>query len=100
MLKIFSKIDVQEEKTHPCPPLKREGVNVSCAEHTVRDLLSNRLTILTTLKHKLDCFAYARNDDLCAEHTEKHLFTYLPIHLFTLIILEIDFEELIKIKDK
>ena len=49
VLKIFSKIDVQEDKTHPCPPLKREGVNVSCAERTV-----------------------------------KNLFTYLPIHLFTL----------------
>ena len=58
-------------------------MNVLCAEHTVKDLSSNRLTILTTLKHKLDCFAYARNDDLCAEHTEKHLFSYLPIHLFT-----------------
>ena len=49
MLKYFSKTEVQEDnKTHPCPPLKREGVNV-----------------------------------LCAEHTEKNLFTYLPIHLFT-----------------
>ena len=58
--------------------------NFSCAEHIEKDLSSNRLTILTTLKHKLDCFAYARNDDLCAEHTEKHLFSYSPIHLFTL----------------
>ena len=48
VLKIFSKTEIQEDKTHPTPPLEREGVNVSCAEHT-----------------------------------EKHLFTYLPIHLFT-----------------
>ena len=60
VLKIFSKTEVQEDKTHPCHlsqtilnrlfgrVLKREGVKVSCAERT-----------------------------------EKHLFSYSPIHLFT-----------------
>ena len=106
-------------KTHPYPPLEKEGVKVSCvkhtvknfspftshfsqlctphpnplphgereqlscAEHTAKGLSSNRLSVLTTLKHKLDCFAFARNDDLCAEHTVKNLFSYSPIHLFT-----------------
>ena len=48
VLKIFSKTEIQEDKTYPYPPLKRVGVNV-----------------------------------LCAKHTEKNLFSYLPIHLFT-----------------
>ena len=48
VLKYFSKTEVQEDKTHSTPPLKREGVSV-----------------------------------LCAEHTDKNLFSYLPIHLFT-----------------
>ena len=137
VLKYFSKTEVQEDKTHPCPPLEREGAlgalnnaehyplplrereellseqselsnsgegckdlpspvvfatqspkcrktrhfdkmlkqvqhdNFSYAKHTEKNLSSNRLTILTTLKHKLDCFAYARNDDLCVKHTVK-----------------------------
>ena len=86
VLKHFSKTEVQEDKTHPTylsqtilnrlfgRVLEREGVNVSCAEHIVKNLSSNRLTILTTLKHKLDCFAYARNDDLCAEHTVTNFY--------------------------
>ena len=62
MLKIFSKTEVQEDKTHPTHlsqtilnrlfgrVLKKEGVKVSCAEHTEKDLSSNRPIVLTTFK--------------------------------------------------
>ena len=52
-------------------PLPREGNKVSCAKHTVKNLFSYSPIHLFTLKHKLDCFAYARNDDLCVKHTVK-----------------------------
>ena len=83
MLNLFSKTEVQEDKNHPTylsqtilnrlfgRVLEKEGVNVSCAEHTVKDLSSNRLTILTALKHKLDCFAYAHNDKTHPCHLRK-----------------------------
>lgn len=62
VLKHFSKTEVQEDKNHPTylsqtilnrlfgRVLEKEGVNVSCAEHTVKDLSSNRLSVLTTSK--------------------------------------------------
>ena len=62
VLKYFSKTEVQEGKTHPTHlsqtilnrlfgrVLKKEGVKVSCAEHTVKDLSLNRPIVLTTSK--------------------------------------------------
>ena len=102
VLKHFSKTEVQEDKTHPNHlsqtilnrlfgrVLEREGVSISCAEHTEKNLFTYLHIHLLTLKNKLDCFAYAHNDEThpypplkregvkvsCAEHTEKNLFTY------------------------
>ena len=76
VLKLFSKTEVQEDKTHPCHlsqtilnrlfgrVLERKGVNILCAKHTEKNLSSNRPIVLTTLKNKLNCFAFARNDGL------------------------------------
>ena len=47
VLKLFSKTEVQEDKTHPTPPLEREGVNVSCAEHTVKHLFTFKKVAFT-----------------------------------------------------
>ena len=62
VLKYFSKTEVQEGKTHPTHlsqtilnrlfgrVLKREGVNISCAKHTVKDLFSySPIHLFTTL---------------------------------------------------
>ena len=38
-LPIEGKFVILNNKTHPNPPLEKEGVNVSCAEHTVKDFL-------------------------------------------------------------
>ena len=73
MLELFSK--KSEDLLFPRPLREREELLsehselsnsgegcVSCAKHTLKDLPSNRPTVLTTLKNRLDCFAFARND--------------------------------------
>ena len=47
VLKIFSKTEIQEDKTHPNPPLKRVGVNVLCAKHIEKDLFTSKRVAFT-----------------------------------------------------
>ena len=71
MLKLFSKTEEQEDRELVIHNDKTRNMSLRGAERR------------GNLFNKLDCFAYARNDDLCAEHTVKNLFSYSPIHLFT-----------------
>ena len=67
VLKHFSKTEVQDDRELVIHNDKTRNMSLRGAERR------------GNLFNKLDCFAYARNDDLCAEHTVKNLFTYLPI---------------------
>ena len=61
MLKLFSKTEEQEDRELVIHNDKTRNMSLRGAERR------------GNLFNKLDCFAYARNDDLCAERTEKNL---------------------------
>ena len=61
VLKHFSKTEVQEDRELVIQNDKTSNMSLRGAERR------------GNLFNKLDCFAYARNDDLCAKHIEKHL---------------------------